>query len=602
MDGLTLAFLRRLRGRLRSEEGFTLIELMVAIGVILVALVAMAYTSTIGFSDIALARQRQSATGLANQTLEQIRALPFDVLKKGLGNADLAGLGDPAITTAGCGTPPVYCYGGEQIPHGTNPNVVPLVPHTQSIVVGPTTFTVRAYVTNYQNITTNNTFRLTTVVSWPNPGRKGVLTSVQSQTIAYSGTGCLSPATHPFAAPCQPFFYATGSGGEGRFYVTGTIDGVALAAADITTPNFSSTMQAEQISAVQGIAESSGASLTITGNPVTVTGSQRTTSASDNDPAQPGNDYNTASVTGSGSAIASGPGGNGVNTLTMTPSTGDPGTTTSTTSASLVNPVHLCPLIGISQNDQLPCGKSTEQQQSAASITLDLKKKFDLGTTVLASAAASPSVASAFSNKEFQANADGLVHTDATRAFGLVSLGGLPSGLDPAVVPAGWTGYLVTLTGYTDTVTAETGTSTVGPSVVASGTLKYWNGGGYTTLSIVPGAPLNLAVASVHISTTVGGKVLQIDLQGQPGVNCNVWSLGCPTTGGTTTSATVATCAPVPCPNTRTAATSQANSPFVGNIWYRVIYDGEIQASLTFHVDLGTLLAQNTYQPSPSGA
>src|SRR5439155_11816940 len=233
MAGLTIGFLRRIRVRLAPEGGFTLVELMVALGVILLALLAMAYTATIGFSDIALARQRQGASGLANQTIEQMRALPFDVVKKGLGNTDLSSGSDPNITACGAN----YCYGGEQIPRGANPNVVPLVPHTQTIVVGPTTYTVRAYVTYYQNVTTNNTFRLTVAVSWPNPARKRVSTTVQSQTIAYSGTGRLSTVTHPFAAPCQPFFYANGVADEGRFNVTGTLSGVNLANATLTMPN-----------------------------------------------------------------------------------------------------------------------------------------------------------------------------------------------------------------------------------------------------------------------------------------------------------------------------------------------------------------------------
>jgi prepilin-type N-terminal cleavage/methylation domain-containing protein len=599
MPSLLTALVRRLRRRLRPESGFTLIELMIAVGVILTVLLALAYTATIGFQNIALARQRQSATGLANQTMEQMRALPFDVIKKGLSNGDLSTLSDPSITTSGCGTPPVYCYGGEQIPRGNNPNVVPLVPHTQTITVGPTLFTARAYVTYYNNISTNNTFRITVVVSWPNAAKGGILSQVATQTVAYSGSGCLGTGTHPFAAPCQPFFYATGTGDAGHFDITGTIDGVSLSEANLLLPDWSSTMQVEQISAVQGITEASGASLTLTGNPATTSGSQRGTSSSDNDPAQPGNDYNTSSVTGSASSIATGPGGAGNNTLTLTPSSGDPGTSVSTTDASLVKP---CPLTGVSQTDQQACGNSTEQQSAAASATLEMKKKLDLGSTTLASVAAWPSGAKAFTNRDIQANADGLVHTDATRALGQVQVGGLPSGLNPAKVPAGWTGYLVTISNFTDTVVAEAGTSSAAPSVTASGTISYWNGVGYTALAVAPGASVAIPVTSVHITDTVGGKVLQIDIQGSPSSDCNAWVLGCPATGGTSTSATVLTCTPVPCPNSRTAATAQSNSPFVANIFYRVIYDGEVQASLTMHVDLGTLLAQNTYQPAPSGA
>lgn len=600
MGSLTNAFLRRLRSRLRSEAGFTLIELMVAVGIMLVALLALAYTATIGFSDIALARQRQGASGLANQTMEQIRALPFDVLKKGLSNADLSAGTDPNINGT-CGA--AYCYGGEQIPRGNNPNVVPLVPHSQAIVVGPTTYTVRSYVTHYNNITTNNTFRLTVVVTWPNPARRGVSSSVQSQTIAYSGTGCLSTATHPFAAPCQPFFYANGVADAGHVDVTGTLSGISLSQASVLMPDWSSNMQVEQISAVQGVATASGAELTLTGNPITATGEQQAASAADNDPAQPGNDFQKTSVLGSAAPITASSGGGQPNTITVTPSSGDPGNTVSTTDASVIN---ACPLIGVGETDLQPCGSSTVQQAAAMSATISLqpKKKFDLGTSTLVSVAAAPAVASSFSNRNIQAGADGLVHSESSRSIGTVQIGTLPTKLNAAKIPAGWAGYLVQISGFSDTVTAETGTNTAAPTVAASGTISYWNGiGGYTTVAIAPGGPVNLPVASVHVSDTVDGKPLQIDIYGSPStlVDCIVWALGCPKTGGTSTSETIGVCNPA-CPNTRTAAMAQSNTPFAGDIEYKVTYDGEVQADLFIHVDLGTMKAQNTYQPAPSGA
>src|SRR6266516_6265604 len=93
-----------LRRRLAAGEGFTLIELVIAMGVILTALLAMAYTATIGFSDIALARQRQGANAIADRAMEQIRGLPFDTIKKGLATWDAGS--DPNIVT--CGT--AKCY------------------------------------------------------------------------------------------------------------------------------------------------------------------------------------------------------------------------------------------------------------------------------------------------------------------------------------------------------------------------------------------------------------------------------------------------------------------------------------------------------------
>jgi prepilin-type N-terminal cleavage/methylation domain-containing protein len=599
MSTLTDRFLLRLHGRMRSEGGFTLIELMVALGVVLVALVAMAYLATVGFTDIALARQRQGANGLANQTMEQIRALPFDTLKKGLANTDLNG--DANITKNGpcAGTGTWYCYAGEQIPRGTNPNVVPLVPHTQTITVGKTTYTVRAYVTWYNNVTTSNTFRLTVLVTWPNAARQGVSSSVQTQSIAYSGAGCLSTKTHPFAAPCQPFFYGNATAGQGHFDVTGAIEGIQLETASLLLTGESSNAQVEQIAAVQGISTASGASLTLNGQAAQVSGGQQATSGADNDPAQPGQEYDSVLATGSGGALLASSGGGSPNLVTLTPSTSDPLATTSTTSASLVNPIHLCPLFGISENDLQACGSSTAQQVGTASSTLALNKSLSLGTTTLVSALAPPSAGSSFVNRQLQTGADGLIHSDVVRPMGTVTLASLPSGLDPAAVPVGWAGYLVQISGVTETVTAETGTNSPAPTVAAAGTIRYWNGIGYSTVAVAPGNSINLPVASVHILTLVGGKILQIDVQGSS-VDCNVWALGCPTTGGTSTSETLQTCSPVPCPNTRSSATAQAGSPFLGDLHYTVTYNGSVLANLTIHVDFGSLLAQNTYQVAPS--
>src|SRR3954452_8021707 len=117
-------------GRAHAEEdGFTVIELTVATSLMLIAIVAMLWTTLAGFRGIATARRRQTANGLANQAMEQIRALAFDTGKHGLGNSDLAATTDTAITKSGSGSNAVYTYGGEQIPHADNPTTAPLVPH-----------------------------------------------------------------------------------------------------------------------------------------------------------------------------------------------------------------------------------------------------------------------------------------------------------------------------------------------------------------------------------------------------------------------------------------------------------------------------------------
>src|SRR5262249_32883220 len=163
------------------------------------------------------------AAGLAGQAIEEVRALPFDTVTKGLSANDSTIGTDSNITTCGGGK----CYGGEVIPtsgYVTGTTITPLVPHLRTISVGQTTFTV--YVTYYNNVTDQTTYRLTSVASWAASGaRNGARHLVKLSTVLYSPNGCLSTATHPFAAPCQPFLYGQGTSGQGSVAVTGSVDG-----------------------------------------------------------------------------------------------------------------------------------------------------------------------------------------------------------------------------------------------------------------------------------------------------------------------------------------------------------------------------------------
>ena len=94
-----IGFLARCRARAQDEHGFGLLETMVAIGVIFGSLLVLGYTATIGFGYESLARQRQSATGVANQVMEQARGLAYSKIQTGMLTSDLAS--DPHIVT-GC--------------------------------------------------------------------------------------------------------------------------------------------------------------------------------------------------------------------------------------------------------------------------------------------------------------------------------------------------------------------------------------------------------------------------------------------------------------------------------------------------------------------
>src|SRR2546423_14287829 len=118
----------RLRSRARDEEdGFALLEIVVAMGIIFVALTLLIYTAMVGFKDAGLARQRQVATAIADKLVEETRGLPWTTIQHGLSDSDLSG--DSNIVQCGSAYDFQTCA-GEPIVHTPGlPNATPLAPH-----------------------------------------------------------------------------------------------------------------------------------------------------------------------------------------------------------------------------------------------------------------------------------------------------------------------------------------------------------------------------------------------------------------------------------------------------------------------------------------
>src|SRR3990172_6542805 len=82
----------RIHARLHDDErGFGLVETVIAVGIIFASLGTLAYSATVGFGYQELARQRQAATGLANQVMEEIRGLAYTKIQAGLLSTDFTG-------------------------------------------------------------------------------------------------------------------------------------------------------------------------------------------------------------------------------------------------------------------------------------------------------------------------------------------------------------------------------------------------------------------------------------------------------------------------------------------------------------------------------
>lgn len=565
--------MRRALNRIRNEDGFSLIEVGVALAVMFVALLALAQAALVGYRDVALARQRQGAAEVANQVLEQVRGIPYETLKKGLSSADLTG--DSNIVACS-GTyyfrdcPPTA--GAEKLVHSSGlSNVTPLVPHvgTYGPPDYPNTYTWRVYVTEASDVGAAGAYRVWAIVEWTNAARAGVRNEVESQSLVYAPEGCQDTATHPFGAPCQAFHLGSATISQGGTVTSGPLDGADYESMGLELLAETTSTQVEQITRVEGTLSLPGGRSTVAGV-ATTAGRAGTATQADTDPATPGDDYESDSVPlqSPGVVTVLGTGG----TLSVNVGGSDLGSSISAVAAGGSTPCN-------SQADGRPCGFGTGTQAGALTHTYALPS--DGGTATLVQVATSSTPNTVYARREVPvAGSDGLVRATVVRNIPEVRIGGLPAGATP---PTGWNGYLIKLTGYSATAQAESGTNTTAPSTSVAGTVEYWNGTGYTT-TVVDAAGASLPLGSVDAPVTGTlfgtGRVL---ISGTAEIRASSTSemVGSPTT-------------------TRTEAVAEAGAPLVGELSYRVEQGGVVIADLTIVVNLGDSTATTTYQPAPT--
>jgi type II secretory pathway pseudopilin PulG len=617
MTRLTLE--RRLRALAGEDRGFTLVETVFAITVIFGSLLALAYTATIGFAYGDLARQKTAGTGVANQIMEEIRGLAYDTLGKGMLPSDLtAEAADANGLIKGCGSPIVYRYvscaagstpgSGEKIVSSgsaANPTV-PLVPHQGTLVVNNITYSWSTYVTNNcpvvdvaNGCTSINPYRVTVRVTWTG-GKAAPNKVVQIQSLFFSPTGCRSTATHPFATPCQPFFFGEATVPQGQITITAVnagVQGTTFQTGTLLTGGVETDVQQEQLSQVQGGYTPVGVNLTDGSGTTSAGGISETTTAADSDPGSSSvSAYATKTLTAPLASTLSSP-SSGSTHIDLTTPAGDSARNDSTTSAGGTN---VCPPpTDTAETDNLPCGGSRQQQGGSLTAVLNMGGfASSLGTATLAQVG----VASNLPNKVFAnrvvnptsgtmctpaSGMDGCLETTGFRRFGTITLGGLPSAMQ---APANWipaTGFL-SIAGYRDQVQAAVGkqsttTSVPAPSAsVTAGTVSYWNGFNYTTVSATAAALTTLNVSS-SFSQAVGGHTVVVTIATSPA----------DMTAATTSISPSAAALSI------AQASAQVTPPRV-KLSYQVVLDGTTVVDLQISVDLRTMEARGVYGAAPS--
>lgn len=214
-----------------KDDGFNLVELIVAmmiIGVVLLLLVGVQISAAVSVTE---ARKLQQATAIANQAMEQMRSIPWNTLNRGMYSDFLAEAGgddlvisgstldvDPDDTTNATAALRIASAGADQDPASLARPLINEGGSNKQVVKDPSgsgvEFTIKAYVFEPSGVPVDGVVGIAIVAEWE--GRRGVArTVVWSEAYRGSGTGCgQSLDTQPFLAACQSFFDASSSSGN----------------------------------------------------------------------------------------------------------------------------------------------------------------------------------------------------------------------------------------------------------------------------------------------------------------------------------------------------------------------------------------------------
>lgn len=284
----------------KRDEGFSLVELVVAMFVIAVVLLLLAGVQVSAMQSIVNATKREQATAYANQAMEIMRSLPWNTLSKG---------NVPGFHTAGGNVDPYYTgnsSGGTVTIDGETYTVrlalttpqdlsTPRPPlfdasgsnHTvQSDPTKPgSEFDIRAYVVDSVNGSAASV-GLLVIVSWTNV-KTGETDDLALRSSAYDGsTGCGDRDEMPYLVACQDRFTFSSTSGyvgtsltastEGNSDFTPLIPGSTVQEVSIRSALLNATGDSVQVTSVSGEARRGGTTVKLA--PSVPGGSMTTTS------------------------------------------------------------------------------------------------------------------------------------------------------------------------------------------------------------------------------------------------------------------------------------------------------------------------------------
>lgn len=193
--------LSTLRARVRREDGFTLVEVMVAMGIATVILSAFAYASTGSLRALQTARLNQQGADLATQQVELVRNMPFGAIGHDPGGV----VGDPRLEACSGGT----CLSGEPLVTA----VGGLSPQVTTTQLNNFTYSIYTYITSPDDSTGADTRRITVIAEWAAFGR--TFSKTMSTLVTQSQRGLPLPEFK--FAPIGPEVVTVNPGAQAAF-------------------------------------------------------------------------------------------------------------------------------------------------------------------------------------------------------------------------------------------------------------------------------------------------------------------------------------------------------------------------------------------------
>ena len=582
-------------------------------------LVSLAYVVTSGLTYQRQARTRQTANALANELMEQIRGLPYASIQEGLLSTDLTGDTNIEPCDGGTTTKLFACTATPGSIPGTGETIVktaslttttPLVPHrsTTSPNTSPTidgvTYTWATYVSQGADDAEGDPapYRVTVQVGWP--AASGAQTLL-IQSLFWSPTGCRSTDTHPYAAPCQAFFYGKATVPSGTISIVPTttnpvgVFNTDFDEGELSLGGVDASVQQEQV--VQSLGSFAVPHADVMTAGVTTTyGAVAGSSGADSDPNTSNSAYQRVrcgTEVACAASSASSPSAASPDRITFTLPTTTSAESNATVLAATAQP---CPPsnVATAENDSLACAGASYVQPSDISAVATIGSttpslgSFDIAR-VSAHATTNPAPIRAISHRVISpttnvctptANTDGCTTLTVSRSYGTIALGGLPMGFG---TPAGWQGSYLRITDYADSATASVGTGSPYPTTSAStpaGQLLVYNGTGYETIDL--SSTLAGVTRTRSIIATISGTnvTATFTLDGDQAANASAVTTSTPSGSGTTE---------------RTAATVQVVAPVIVLRYQLSIAGVGTVLDLTTTLNLGALDLDASYSPQP---